>query len=35
MQKTLNATGTIARRFVRFDQMYFAPTWLFPREIDG
>jgi hypothetical protein len=35
MQKALNATATIGDRFVRFDQMYFAPTWLFPREIDG
>jgi hypothetical protein len=35
MQKALNATATIGDRFVRFDQMYFASMWLFPREIDG
>jgi len=35
MQKAPNITATIGCRFVRFNQMYFALTWLFPREIDG
>jgi hypothetical protein len=30
-----DATATIGDRFVRFAQMYFAPMWLFPRELDG
>jgi len=35
MQKASNVTATIGYRFVRFNQMYFALTWLFPREVDG
>jgi len=35
MQMAGNAIATISIRFVLFDQMYFAPTRLIPREMDG
>jgi len=35
MLMAANAIATIGIRFVLFDQMYFAPTWLIPREMGG
>jgi hypothetical protein len=35
MQMAANAIATICVPFVHFDQMYFAPTRLIPREMGG